>query len=208
MDLPAEPVSDFYGYDRGTPIDRHHIEAFLGQNAHRITGHVAEVKDDTYTRRFGTGRPHTTTVIDIDLGNPHATLIADLTQPASLPAATFDCVICTQTLQFLPDLAAALNNVRRALRPGGTLLLTAPALSRISCGNPESDLWRLTPAGLRRLLADWPGPVTITGPGNLPTYLAFLTGYAAEELAPGHLDAPTDPRFPLLACAAASLPTP
>ncbi|MFJ2032004.1 hypothetical protein [Streptosporangium sp. NPDC087985] len=68
MDLPVEPVSDFYGYDRGTPIDRHYIEAFLGQHADRIAGHVAEIKDDTYACRFGAGRPHTTTVIDIDPG--------------------------------------------------------------------------------------------------------------------------------------------
>lgn len=205
MDLPAEPVSDFYGYDRGAPVDRLYIDAFLARHANRIHGHVAEIKDNTYARRFAAGHLSGVTVIDIDPNNPEATLIADLCQPLSLPAGTFDCIICTQTLQFLTEPATALDNMRNALRPGGTLLLAAPALSRISCGAPDSDLWRVTPSGLKHLLTHWPGPVTVTGHGNLATCLAFLTGYAAGELPSEKLTAPDDPRFPLLSCAAATL---
>lgn len=201
MDLPSQPVSDFYGYDRGTPVDRYYIEGFLTEHATAVRGHVAEIKDDTYARRFGGYRVHHVTVIDVDPNNPDATRIADLTQPGSLPAAAYDCFICTQAAQFLTSPPAAVRNCRQALRPGGTLLLTAPTVSRISCGKPNVDLWRLTPAGLRHLLAGWPGPATVTGYGNLAACLAFLTGYAAEELAPHQLRH-HDPRFPLVACAA------
>ena len=79
------PVSDCYGYDRGNPVDRHYIEAFLAEHAAAIHGDGAEVKDDTYLRRFGHGRLRSATVIDIDPGSPRATLHADLATAGSLP---------------------------------------------------------------------------------------------------------------------------
>src|SRR6266511_3377036 len=64
------PVSDRYGYDRGTPVDRYYIERFLSEHAECIRGNVLEVKDAHYTRRFGSGaRSH---VVDIDRDNPDA----------------------------------------------------------------------------------------------------------------------------------------
>lgn len=38
-------VSDRYGYDRGTPIERYYIERFLSEHAQRICENVLEVKD-------------------------------------------------------------------------------------------------------------------------------------------------------------------
>lgn len=37
----------------GTPVDRYYIERFLSEHAERIRGNVLEVKDASYTRRFG-----------------------------------------------------------------------------------------------------------------------------------------------------------
>ena len=202
--LPTEPVSTFYGYDRGTPVDRIYIEAFLAQHADAITGHAAEIKDDTYIKRYGRGVT-TTTVIDIDPTNPHATLYADLTAPGTLPESAFDALVVTHTLQLLSDPATALANCHSALTPGGTLLLTTPTVGRLSLSSPEADYWRITPPGLTRLLADWDGEVTVTGHGNLAACLAMLLGHAAEELTPGTLDR-HDPGYPLLACALAHRP--
>jgi ubiquinone/menaquinone biosynthesis C-methylase UbiE len=47
-------------------------------------------------------------------------LQADATQ-LPLPDASFDVAICQQGLQFFPDRVAALAEMRRALKPGGTL---------------------------------------------------------------------------------------
>ena len=78
----THPFSGRYGYDRGTPVDRYYIERFLDQHTTRIRGDVLEVKDASYTRRFGDGaRCH---VIDIDGDNPEADLHADLNSPESL----------------------------------------------------------------------------------------------------------------------------
>ena len=46
-------LSRDFGFDRGTPIDRYYIESFLSTHASDIRGHVLEVADNTYTRRFG-----------------------------------------------------------------------------------------------------------------------------------------------------------
>ena len=54
MLLRRRTTSTQWGFDRGTPLDRHFIEGFLAANRDAIRGRVLEVKDDTYTRRYGT----------------------------------------------------------------------------------------------------------------------------------------------------------
>ena len=39
----AKPLSRSWGYDRGTPIDRHYIEGFLERHRQHVKGHVLEV---------------------------------------------------------------------------------------------------------------------------------------------------------------------
>jgi SAM-dependent methyltransferase len=200
---PLSPLSDCYGYDRGTPADRPYIDAFLAARQAAVCGDGAEVKDSTYLIRYGARRLASTTIIDIDAGNAAATLRANLAAPGSLPAAAFDVIILTQVLQLLADPAAALDNCARALRPGGTLLLTVPCLGRISPSAAGCDRWRWTPAGLATLLAAWPGTAEITAHGNAATCVAAVLGAAREDLPPD-TDLTDDPRFPLIACAAAT----
>jgi hypothetical protein len=106
-DLPCEPLSDQYGFDRGTPIDRRYIEGFLSTRRDAIHGRVLEVQDNTYTTRFGADRVFESVVIDIDSSNPRATLIADLQQVGSLRRESYDCIILTQTLHLLRQPVAA-----------------------------------------------------------------------------------------------------
>ena len=40
------PVSEQWGRDRGTPVDRWYIERFLDRHASDIRGHVLEVMDE------------------------------------------------------------------------------------------------------------------------------------------------------------------
>jgi hypothetical protein len=85
-DLPREPLSDHYGFDRGTPVDRRYIDVFLRAHRAAIHGSVLEVADNAYTTRFGGDRVSRSTVVDIDTANQRATLIADLEVPGSLPS--------------------------------------------------------------------------------------------------------------------------
>jgi len=179
----TKPLSDHWGYDRGTPVDRYYIECFLEAHRSDIHGHVLEIKDSTYTDRFGRNVARQD-VLDIDPGNPHVTLVADLAAADSIPADTFDCFILTQTLQFVSDLSAAITHIHRMLRPGGVLLCTVPGISRVERAYSATDYWRFTPAACSLLFNDVFGAeqVTICAYGNVLTAMAFLTGMAAEEL--------------------------
>src|SRR5215218_5304989 len=71
------PLSDHWGRDRGTPIDRYYIERFLAAERSTIRGRVLEVLNAEYTERFGTGVERSD-VLDIDSSNTTATIVADL----------------------------------------------------------------------------------------------------------------------------------
>src|SRR5512134_2777746 len=73
----TKPLSDRYGFDRGMPVDRYYIEAFLDEHRRDIRGCALEIKDCTYVSRFGSGVEHCD-VLDIDARNPAATIVTDL----------------------------------------------------------------------------------------------------------------------------------
>lgn len=195
-----EPVSDRWGFDRGLPVDRYYIESFLDKYAADVRGRCIEVLNADYTRQFGGDRVTESDVVDINAANEQATIIADLTVPGSVRAGHYDCFVLTQTLPVIYDSRALIRNCYEALRPGGTLLVTAPFLCRYS-PHPE-DHWRLTDRSLSRLLDDNTDGVGLKVEmwGNLVASIAFLTGLASTELTTAELDH-RDARFPVVVSA-------
>lgn len=185
-----------WGYERGTPVDRWYIRRWLQEQAPHVRGRTLEIKEDLYSSELGATAVE---VLDIDAANPRATLVADLCEPGALPPTGYDSAVVTQTLQFVADPAAAVRHLLGALRPGGSLLLTVPCLSRV---DGPADRWRWTPAGARDLLESCaPGRVReVTGLGNGLAGRAFLFGLAAEDLTTAAL-ATHDPALPLLVAA-------
>ncbi|SNS90122.1 hypothetical protein SAMN04488107_4237 [Geodermatophilus saharensis] len=174
----TEPLSE-WGSARGTPVDRWYIERFLTERAHLVHGHVLEVKEDLYASRLGAS---SVDVLDIDADNPHATVVGDVCEAATLRPATYDAAVVTQTLQLVPRPLDALRNLLAAVKPGGSLLVTVPTLSRLA---DSWDRWRWTPAGLRDLLAEAAPPdaeVECVGFGNGLVARAFLFGLAVRDL--------------------------
>jgi SAM-dependent methyltransferase len=184
----VEPLDPNFGYGRGTPIDRYYIERFLEQRAADVAGRVLEVQENDYTMRFGGSRVTQSDVLHLVAGNPRATIVGDLADPATLPEATFDCVILTQTLHLVTDPPAALRSIARALVPGGALLLTTPGITRVEWG--ESWYWSFTSLSLRKLLRDAFGPahLELESHGNVHAATGFLHGLAVEETEQGRLD--------------------
>src|SRR5437867_1279561 len=113
------PVSRVWGFDRGLPIDRYYIERFLSAHASDVRGHVLEIGSDTYTRRFGKDAVTRSDVLSVAEGNPKTTMMADLTCADHIPSDTFDCILLTQTLQFIYDVHAVLKTLYRILKPAG-----------------------------------------------------------------------------------------
>jgi len=195
------PFSRQFGLDRGQAVDRFYIEHFLARHAADIHGAVLEIADASYTRRFGGGAVTRSDVLHSQPGNPNATLVGDLTDPALLPEESFDCIILTQTLQFIYDVAAALRTVKRALKPGAVVLATVPGISQISQYDMDrwGDFWRFTSHSARRLFEAVfpPDHVTVEPSGNVLTAAAFLYGLAVEDLRTEELEA-NDPDYEVL----------
>ncbi len=185
-----EPISREYGGNRGHFIDRYYIERFLGDNAHFIQGRVLEVGDDNYTRRFGGNRVARSDILHSS-ENPRAIFIDDLADGMTLPSNAFDCFICTQTLQYIPDIDAAIQTIYRILKPGGVLLATVPGLSY---HNPEADPWgyfaMFTRWSARKHFARvFPSDhLDVRSYGNVLASISFLHGLACEEVRPEELD--------------------
>ena len=201
------PFSSDWGFDRGQPVDRHYIEEFLSARRDDIRGAVLEVGDPEYTRLLGGSSVTSSDVVDMSQSDA-ATIVADLAAPGSLPPRRFDCVIVTQTLQYVADPAAAVANLWGALAEGGTLLLTVPCLQRIDPDLPGVDRWRFTPLGLEQLIGRGcpDGNAEVVGYGNVLVCVAFLMGLAADELRAAELEE-RDPDFPLIACARVRKPS-
>ena len=181
----ADPLCRHFGYTRGTPIDRYYIERFLHSHRGDIRGHVLEIGNDAYSRRFGGDRIVKRDVLHLRAGEPQATIAGDLTQPGVLQPATFDCIILTQTLQFIFDAASALKQVHEALRPGGVALTTVPGITPIDRGEwGDSWYWSFTEHSLNRLLSQSfkPDSIALSTFGNLFAATAFLHGAAVEEV--------------------------
>jgi len=190
-----------WGFDRGTPIDRWYIECFLDSHRERVRGRTLEVLEDLYASRLGAD---TVEIVDIDASNPAATIVGDLCAADTLPEASFDAIVLTQTLQFLPDPRRALRHLVTALRPGATMLITVPAVSRVADG---SDRWRWTPLGLDELSSGLDCSTSVFGVGNSLACRAFLMGLAAEDLSRAVLDI-EDPAFPVIVAARLDKPSP
>jgi SAM-dependent methyltransferase len=192
------PLSRDFGYERGTPIDRYYIEGFLRKHSEHIRGRVLEVKDSTYTDSIGSGVAQRD-ILDIDGGNPLATVVADLAAADNVPDTTFDCFILTQTLQYIFDAPSAIMHAHRILRRGGALLVTVPVVSPIVDDEDLTDYWRFTPASCAELFGRAFGrdAIEVCSYGNVLTSIAFLAGMAHEELSPRELET-HDSRFALL----------
>ena len=199
------PISPNFGFDRGKPVDRRYIEDFLSRNAQDIKGLVLEIADNAYTAGYGGDRVTRSDILDIDPSNPRATLVGDLAEGHNLPSEAFDCIVLTQTLQFVFDVHKAVATLHRMLKPGGVLLATVPGVSSIDRGEwGVSWYWSLSPGALSRLLGGEFGEanVHVTGYGNVLAAVAFLHGLADSELRPTELDT-NDPRYPVIVAARA-----
>lgn len=195
----TSPVSQHFGYDRGTPIDRYYIEGFLSRFASDIQGRTLEIGDDGYSRQFGGNRTSQRDVLHVHADNPKATIVGDLVDGRDIPSNVFDCCVITQTLQMILDTQTALSTLQRILKPGGVLLATFPGLSQISIDEwSETWNWSFSRRWAERAFREAfnQDPIVQTY-GNLFAAGCFLQGLAVEEVGFKRLDE-RDPATELL----------
>ena len=111
----TSPISPDFGFDRGTPVDRYYVEAFLAAHSGDIRGRALEVGDDSYCRKFGTG------IVRQDVLHVTRRTIRGRRSSAIFPflvsyqRRAFDCLVVTQTLHLIYDMHAAVAAMHRAL---------------------------------------------------------------------------------------------
>lgn len=179
------PISRKFGLDRGTPIDRVYIEDFLKKNSVHITGSVCEIAESTYSKRFGN---HVTdyNILHYTNDNPEATIIGDLCDIKTLPSASMDCFILTQTFNFVEHVELAIQGVWHMLKKDGVALITVAGLCQISRYDMDrwGDYWRFTNLSISKLLAKQFGieNVYVETYGNVLSATSLIQGLCAEEL--------------------------
>lgn len=206
----TQPISNIFGLDRGTPIDRTYTNDFLQNNAHYIKGRVCEIAENTYTKTFGNGVTQSD-ILHYTADNKSATIIGDLTQVDSLPEGIFDCFICTVTLNFIYDYKSAIKGIHKMLKSSvqnpnqnpGIALVTLAGLVPISKYDYDhwGDFWRFTDMGIKKDFEEvfTEAGVEIKTYGNVLTATAELQGISSEELTHEEIFA-HDPLYPVLIC--------
>lgn len=201
------PLSAGFGYKRGTPVDRWYVEDFLARHAGDIAGHVLEIGDASYSRRFGANISRQD-VLNLRPDQPETTIVGDLAEAGVLEEASFDCMIVTPTLHLIYDLRAAVRQLHRALRPGGVVLATVPGISPVDPGEwGETWYWTLTGHSARRLFEEEFGAdnVEVEVEGNAFAATCFLQGVALEDVGENWLR-PADPSYPVIVAIRARRP--
>lgn len=195
------PISRAFGTDRGLAIDRYYIERFLDSHRADIRGRVLEIGENTYTRRFGGEQVTSSDILHVHDRNPRATIVGDLANAPHITDASFDCIILTQTLQYVFDLQAAMRTLERILAPRGVLLMTVPGISPVAVHSEwgKTWYWAFTRLAVERLLREHmrAEQVDLEVHGNVLASTGLLYGLASEDLTAAELDA-VDPDYQLV----------
>jgi SAM-dependent methyltransferase len=126
--------------------------------------------------------PHVAEYVGVDVANPAADLEGTV-EAIPVADASYDVVLCTQTLEHAADPARAVRELRRVVAPGGRVLASTHGV-QVYHPNPD-DLWRWTHAGLERLFrenGDW-SSVTVTPGSGTAACLGMLIAHYADLVA-------------------------
>jgi len=138
------------------PMARDHITRFLQRTAKLLSGRSGRLLEigpqgRTEAREFFANYSVDTFDIVDTYGPTH---VGDITKRnESIPDETYDCVVCMDVIEHTLDPFAAVREMRRILKHGGFLLVSAPLNFRIH--GPIPDCWRFTEHGFKALLRDF-----------------------------------------------------
>ena len=109
--------------------------------------------------------------LDVE-GNPYG--VADVVSDEFLPFEddSFDLVTCIQAFQYVHDPAAAVGEIRRVLRPGGTVVITVTHVWEYDRSVLEH---RFSGPGLAHLLREWDSVEVRENGGRVVTWVSVTT---------------------------------
>lgn len=183
--MPSVPASRTFGTERGKPIDRYYIEKFLNENKQHIYGETLEIAETTYSIQYGEDRVRHAYMLHVE-GWGEEAIKGNLETGEGIEEYRYDTLVITQTLMFTYDLKSVSENIYRALKRGGTALITVSGISQIS--RYDADRWgsyySFHEDALHRLFEPLFGQdnVRVKSYGNVKTAVAMLYGLCCEDL--------------------------
>jgi SAM-dependent methyltransferase len=88
---------------------------------------------------------------ELSAGTLHANVVQGDALALPFPDGTFDRVICSEVLEHIPDDVAAMRELTRVLRPGGTMAITVPRFGPELLNWALSDEYHNVPGGHIRI---------------------------------------------------------
>lgn len=182
--LPVVPVSRVFGSERGKALDRYYIETFLEEHSSDIKGCCMEIGTDMYTKRYGAGKVTKSCILHVEgYGNA---IKGNFETGEGLHADMVDCLICTQTLQYIYDVQTAIKNIYYILKPQGVALITVPGIKPLCLFDEDNwgEKWSFTEKSLANLCQELGDKIrfSVCSYGNVKVAVAYLYGLCCEEL--------------------------
>jgi SAM-dependent methyltransferase len=163
-------------HPRVTQFDYLHAQRLVDDLGDAVKRLPAEPRDvlDVYcgTRPYDDLFPAASRIVGFDIADRFG--LADVVSSEFLPFPpdSFDVVLCTQAFYYIHEPSEAVEEIRRVLRPGGTVLITVPVVWEYDTRTIEH---RYTEPGLARLFAGWE-EVRIVENGGWGVSWAAVTG--------------------------------
>ncbi len=199
--METDPVSRYFGAERGTPIDRYYIDQFLKSNQNLICGDVLEIEDALYTKTYGGSQVKNSIVMDVNATSDNITFNGNLETGEGIKSEIADCFILTQTLMYIFDVKAAAHNIEKLLKKGGTALITCSGISQnsVRCMDNYGCYFNFNAKAIERMFEDEKNmKVVNTGSfGNVKTVSAHINGLCFEDLSESDF-IPNDQYYPLI----------
>jgi SAM-dependent methyltransferase len=174
-------------HPRWTQFDYLHVRYLIAALSRAFRDVRTPVRDvlDIYcgTRPYDDLLPAGSRSVGMDISNFAG--VADVVTTEFLPFddESFDLVMCIEAFYYVPDLAEAVAEIARVLRPDGTAVITVSLPWEYDRGALER---RYTGPQLLELFRDWREPSVVEN-GGFAVSWATLTGrivYGVEEHAP------------------------
>lgn len=144
-----------------------------------------EVANNNYTLMFG-GQRVEKSIISHVMGWGKDAIKVNFETGEGIVENSIDCLICTQTLQYIFDLPQAMKNIYKALKPNGVALITVPGIKPL-CeydSNLWGEYWSFTVKSMDRLcnsIID-KSNYLVKQYGNSKVAVAYLYGVCVEEI--------------------------
>jgi len=183
--MGVQPISREFGTERGQAVDRYYIEKFLLHHCNYITGTVMEIGSNDYIKKFGGDKVQKELILHV-AGWGKNTIKGNFETGEGIEENMADCLICTQTLQYIYDLKAAIKNIYKLLKPNGTALITVPGIKSLCIYDEKNwgERWSFTKESMRQLCLEVceKEDFTVEAFGNVKIVTAYLYGVCCEDL--------------------------